>query len=72
MRKLGANHNDAGFYMKLIANRPAETIANITVILINQADYLLFRQIEKVSGDFIKNGGFSKRMNRLIKQQRVY
>lgn len=58
--------------MKLIAKRPAETIANMAIILINQADYLLFRQIQKVSEDFIKNGGFSERMTRLRKQNRGY
>ena len=70
MRQLGKERNEAGFYMRLIATRPPETIANIAIILINQADYLLFRQIEKVSDDFIKNGGFSERMTRLRKQQR--
>ena len=58
--------------MIVIATRPPETIANIAIILINQADYLLFRQIEKVSDDFIKNGGFSERMTRLRKQQRGF
>lgn len=72
MRKLGGKHNEAEFYMKLIATRPPETIANIAIILINQADYLLFRQLEKLSDDFIKNGGFSERMTKLRKQQRGY
>ncbi|MDE6551814.1 MAG: four helix bundle suffix domain-containing protein [Muribaculaceae bacterium] len=72
MRRLGMKHNDAEYYMKLIATRPPETIANMAIILINQADYLLFRQIQKVSKDFIKNGGFSERMTRLRKQNRGY
>ena len=58
--------------MKLVATRPPETIANIAIILINQADYLLFRQLERLSEDFIKNGGFSERMTKLKKQKRGY
>lgn len=72
MRKVGKQHNEAEYYMKLIATRPPETIANIAIILINQADYLLFRQIQIVSDDFINNGGFSERMARLRKQHRGF
>lgn len=72
MRNLGCKHNEAEFYMSLIATRPPETIANIAIILINQADYLLFRQLERLSDDFIKNGGFAERMTRLRKMQRGY
>lgn len=72
MRKLGREHNDAEYYLNLIATRTPETIANIAIILINQADYLLFRQLEKLSDDFIKNGGFAERMTKLRKQQRGY
>lgn len=43
MRKLGREHNDAEFFLKLIETRPPEVIANIAIILINQADYLLYR-----------------------------
>lgn len=72
MRDLGRKHNKPEFYMKLISTRPPETIANIAIILINQTDYLLFRQLERLSEDFIKNGGFSERMAKLRKQQRGY
>ncbi len=62
MRRLGREHNDAPYFMTLIETRPPETVANMAIILINQADYLLFRQLEKLSNDFINNGGFSERM----------
>ena len=65
MRNLGRGHNDAEFFMNLIATRPPETIANMAIILINQADYLLFKQLERLSEDFLKNGGFSEKMYRL-------
>lgn len=70
MRRLGREHNDADFFMNLIATRPPETIANMAIILINQADYLLFRQLERLSKDFLENGGFSERMNALRRKYR--
>lgn len=70
MRNVGRCHNDADYYMNLISTRPPETIANIAIILINQTDYLLYRQLKRLSADFINNGGFSERMTRLRKQHR--
>ena len=67
MRELGAKHNDAEFFMKLIETRPPETIANMTIILLNQLDYLLYKQLERLEKDFIEKGGFSERMTRFRK-----
>ncbi|MDE7116538.1 MAG: four helix bundle suffix domain-containing protein, partial [Muribaculaceae bacterium] len=47
-------------------------IANMCIILINQADYLLYRQLKKLSDDFISNGGFSERMSALRRKNRGY
>lgn len=65
MRKLGREHNDADFFMEIVKTRPPEVIANMAIILINQADYLLFRQLQRLSDDFINEGGFSEKMARL-------
>lgn len=72
MRRLGREHNDAQFFMTLIESRPPETIANMAIILINQADYLLFKQLERLSEDFITKGGFSERMHTLRSKNRGY
>ncbi|MDE5631627.1 MAG: four helix bundle suffix domain-containing protein [Muribaculaceae bacterium] len=72
MRKLGREHNEAEFFLRLIETRPPEVIANIAIILINQADYLLYRQLEKLSQAFLDNGGFSERMTRLRKERRNF
>lgn len=72
MRRLGREHNEAMFFMKLIETRPPETIANMAIILINQADYLLFKQLERLSEDFVKNGGFSERMSTLRRKNRGF
>lgn len=72
MRDLGKKHNEAEFFMQLAQTRPPETIANMCIVLIKQADYLLFRQLQRLSDDFMKNGGFTERMYRLRSQQRGY
>ena len=72
MRELGKTHNEAEFFMNLCQTRPPETIANMAIVLLHQADYLLFRQLERLEKDFLDNGGFSERMMRLRKQQRGY
>ena len=72
MRTLGSNHNDAEFFMNIVATRPPETIANMAIILIHQADYLLYRQILKAEEDFKKDGGFSERMTQVRKDKRGF
>ena len=72
MRRLGRDHNDAEFFMKIVETRPPETIANMAIILINQADYLLYHQLERLSADFVENGGFSERMTALRRNKRKY
>lgn len=70
MRRLGCEHNDTEFFMNIVHTRPPETIANMCIILIKQADYLLFRQLKRLEEDFLKNGGFNERMYRLRKQNK--
>ena len=70
MRKLGSKHNDADFFMNLVKTRPPETIANMVIILINQADYLLYRQLRKLEEIFLATGGFSEKMYAMRQQFR--
>ncbi|MBP5680862.1 MAG: four helix bundle suffix domain-containing protein [Bacteroidales bacterium] len=70
MRELGKNHSEPEFFMSLAETRPPETIANMCIVLIKQADYLLYKQLQRLSTDFMKEGGFSERMFRLRSQQR--
>ncbi len=56
--------------MQLCATRPPETIANMAITLLNQADYLLYKQLERLEQDFLTDGGFSERMNHLRRQKR--
>ena len=72
MRDLGKKHNDAEFFMALCPSRSAEVIANMVIVLIYQADYLLFKQLERLEKDFLAEGGFTERMYRVRKQQRGF
>ena len=72
MRQLGRDHSDAEYFMKLCSSRPPETIANMAIVLIKQADYLLFKQLERLEKDFVDQGGFSERMMRVRKEKRGF
>lgn len=72
MRQLGREHNDAEYFMNLCSTRPPETIANMAIVLIKQADYLLFKQLERLEKDFVEQGGFSERMMRVRKEKRGF
>lgn len=65
MRELGRRHNDSAFYMPLVMVRPPETIANMAICMIKQTDYMLFKQLQTLSEDFLKNGGLRERMTRM-------
>ena len=70
MRKIGKEHSDSEYFMNLIQTRSPETIANMVIILIKQADYLLFKQLEAISNNFIENGGFNEKMYKYRKDYR--
>lgn len=70
MRRIGREHNDGEYFMQLAQTRPPETIANMVIVLLKQADYLLHRQIQRLSDDFVQDGGFSERMTRIRKHYR--
>lgn len=63
-RAVCGKHNDSAYYRNAIAERSDETIANIAIILINQTDYLLFRQIETLKANFLTKGGIREEMSR--------
>lgn len=70
MRNLGRRHNDSAFFMQMIKTRPPETIANMSIVLIKQTDYLLFRQLKALEKEFLKDGGMREKMTRMRIQQR--
>ncbi len=70
MREFGRMHNNTSFYMPLVEVRPPETIANMAICLIKQNDYLLYRLLQSLSRDFLKNGGMRERMTRMRLERR--
>lgn len=51
-------------YREFVETRPAEVVANIAICVINQANYLLDRQLRQLERDFVKEGGLRERMTR--------
>ena len=47
-----------------------EDAANTLLCLINQASYLLHRQLDRLEQDFLKNGGFTERLYAVRSQVR--
>ena len=63
-REICAKNNDSAMYREAVKVRTDETVANIAIILIHQADYLLKRLIERQKADFLRDGGIREQMTR--------
>lgn len=61
-RQVCSRHNDTAYYRTAIAERSAETIANIAVTLIHQEDVLLRKLLQRLEDDFVRQGGIKERM----------
>jgi len=65
IRKLGKQPDESyESYRTFADTRPAETLANIALCLIHQANYLLDQQIRRLEKDFLQKGGLRERMTR--------
>ena len=64
-RKMGQGTNVTyGTYRRFIESRPAETVANIIICMIHQANYLLDRQMRHLEKDFLEKGRLREAMTR--------
>ena len=61
-RAICARHNDSAYYRDAIQSRSDETICNIAITLLHQADLLLLKLIERCKTDFVQNGGIKEQM----------
>lgn len=61
-RGICSRRNDSAFYREAIRERSDETICNIAITLIHQADFLLKKYIDNLQDDFLKNGGIKEQM----------
>lgn len=51
MRELASNSENDKMIMDIVKSRSPEVIANIAIVLINQADYLLYKFMQKIEKD---------------------
>jgi len=58
-------------YREFVNTRPAETVANITICLINQTNYLIDRQLKNLELEFVNEGGLRERMSKARMQVRA-
>ena len=66
------NHNDPADYTQKIAERSAETVCNIAITLIMQADALIKGLIEWQKKHFKENGGIKEQMAAERRKHRGY
>jgi len=65
VRRLGRKPDESfETYRPFFEDRPPETLANIAICLIHQANYLLDQQIRRLEKDFVQKGGLRERMTR--------
>lgn len=69
-RRVCQAHNESGFYRNAMEIRNDETVANICIILIHQADVMLHRLIERQKADFLREGGIREQMSEARRSQR--
>lgn len=62
-RKWCKEHSNTIDYQRVCEKRNDITLANIALILIHQADYLLKNLIEKFKKDFLEHGGIKEQMS---------
>ena len=63
-RMVAAKHNDSAYYREAVAVRSEETVANIAITLIHQADAMLLKLIEVLKRQFVQQGGIREEMTR--------
>lgn len=71
-RRFCRSHSDPADFTGPIGERSAETVANIAIVLIHQADTLLAGLLERQKADFLANGGIREEMARARRERRGY
>ncbi len=69
-REFCATHLDDAYYRQAVKVRSDETVANIAIILIHQADVLLQGLINRQQSDFLAEGGIREQMSQARRQWR--
>lgn len=71
-RRLGTKQPQTfELYREIFETRPPEVVANLAICLVNQANYLIDRQIARLEKDFLEQGGLRERMTRARLEHRA-
>ena len=62
-RDFAKNHLDWSDWKPFFDTRPAETLCNLMIVVIQQTKYLLDKMIAAQEADFVKHGGVRERMH---------
>ena len=62
-REFAKTHDSWEEWSTIFESRPADTLCNLMIILINQTRFMLDRMIERQEKDFLKFGGVRERMH---------
>ena len=62
VREKGKTELESAFWISIAERRDAEVIANIAIVLLKQEDYLLFKQLEALEGQFKERGDLRGRL----------
>ena len=62
MRRLGTEHSESDFFINLAVTRSDETISNMIIVLLHQAETLTMRYIRHIEEEFREQGGIKEKM----------
>ena len=65
-----SDKSDRSGLCDIMKNASPEVAANTLLCLINQASYLLHRQLDRLERDFLEHGGFTERLHAVRSQAR--
>jgi four helix bundle suffix protein len=69
MRRLGRDGTNEQI-LQIAKVRALDVVANMTIVLLKQEDYLLHQLLQSLSRRFLQEGGFKEKMLRMRLQQR--
>lgn len=72
MRRLGVEKQESEYFTTIASTRNDETIANMAIVLIYQADILIIKYIEYLENRFKQEGGIKEKMYKIRTQERGY
>ena len=69
--RLASDRSDGSDVSDIMKTAAPEVAANTLLCLVNQASYLLHRQLERLERDFVEQGGFTERLYAVRSKKRA-